>query len=797
MNPRVPFGDVGADEVRAAGVGEPDVEHRSEQNVAADHRDHLVIGAMFLGAAGCVLVGSSEPTALRLSDVVVLALFGAIVALASAGADWRALLLSSAAATAFADGTVAITCGAAGLVLAIAVGRADQPHRDRRRTWQVGAAASGALTAAALTHLSDGARTGTSTVVVLLVTLPVLWSGYRGSSRGTRRVVHRTVLVVATVVAVVAMLLAAAALLARDSATRGKDLATEGLALARAGDSAGAEAKFRAAARSFAEANDEFHRPWVAPSLVVPGLSQNADAMRRLTSAGQELSGSTADALASADYRGIRIEDGQVDLAALAAMIEPVGDANEALARASDTLDGTKATWLLPPVRGPFDDLRAAVGDARADGSLAGQVLAVSSALLGGNGERRYFIAFTNPAEARSLGGFIGSYAILHAKDGKVTIERDGSITELAEGAEDRTFRSPALAEFAGAESRWTPSLFFQNLTATPDPVTSALAIADQYEQTSGGTRIDGVFTIDPFGLAALLALTGPLDVEGIDRPLTKDNAADFLLKDQYIELGDVTYVERKDVLQEAGRATFDALTSRRLSGPSTIGQLLGPAVDRGHIRFVSFTSEEAAVSTRVGLTRPFGAQADRVVISLRTSNSSGNKADAYLQRELDFDVTVDADNGSMEAIATITLTNSIPDGLPEYVASGAFDDAPLGTNAQYVQFYSPLVAERATLDGADVAIEPGFELGLHSATSRMEIARGQTRTFVLHLRGPLPPDWTSGALPSRYLIDVAHQPVVRAGRVTVTVRDRSGRELDRASFDAVSDRLITVDVPG
>ena len=54
---------------------------------------------------------------------------------------------------------------------------------------------------------------------------------------------------------------------------------------------------------------------------------------------------------------------------------------------------------------------------------------------------RHYFIAFTQPAEARGLGGFVGNYGELTAIDGDIELTRSGRIRELiaAPGADQRT----------------------------------------------------------------------------------------------------------------------------------------------------------------------------------------------------------------------------------------------------------------------------------------------------------------------------------------------------------------------
>ena len=150
--------------------------------------------------------------------------------------------------------------------------------------------------------------------------------------------------------------------------------------------------------------------------------------------------------------------------------------------------------------------------------------------MLGGEGARRYFISFVNPAEARFQGGFIGSYGVLLAEHGKVTLERSGPIEDLSDapGFDSRSLSGPAL--YLQRYGRFQPARFLQNLTASPDLPDNAAAIAKLYPQ-AGGTAVQGVISVDPEGLGALLKLTGPITVPGRTEPLTADTAAPYLLQ--------------------------------------------------------------------------------------------------------------------------------------------------------------------------------------------------------------------------------------------------------------------------
>jgi hypothetical protein len=71
----------------------------------------------------------------------------------------------------------------------------------------------------------------------------------------------------------------------------------------------------------------------------------------------------------------------------------------------------------------------------------------------------------------------------------------------------------------------------WSNITMAPDFPTVAQVITELYPQ-SGGRQIDGVFSIDVFGISGLLEMTGPIDVPGITlEDLDADGIVPFLLE--------------------------------------------------------------------------------------------------------------------------------------------------------------------------------------------------------------------------------------------------------------------------
>ncbi len=425
--------------------------------------------------------------------------------------------------------------------------------------------------------------------------------------------------------------------------------------------------------------------------------------------------------------------------------------------------------WLLPPLRSRLDAVTSKLDRARGAIDLASQTARVAPAILGGDGPRHYFVAFMTPAESRGLDGFIGSFGELVADHGRITLTRSGPIGELDRvPVGSRHISGPAdyLARYGG----FRPQDLFQDLTYSPDFHSVADVIAQMYPQ-SGGGPIDGVLAIDPAGLGALLAFTGPITIPGLPEPVTSSNAAQVLLKDQYLALepGNSSTV-RHDLLQEAVAIAFPKLLAGSLPGPRAIGQHLAPAVRQGRLLFWTSHADDQPFLRRLGLDGGAVPTAPGDYLAVTTQNGANNKIDAYLQRTTDDQVTVDPATGQVTAHVTISLYNSAPaTGLPPIVAgSFAGSHLPPATNRTWLSLYTPFGLAGAVMDARPISLSSMTELGVNAFSVFVDIPPGKTVKIAVALSGKVPPG-------STYTLQVRQQPLATAEHDTVTVTPTAG----------------------
>ena len=412
--------------------------------------------------------------------------------------------------------------------------------------------------------------------------------------------------------------------------------------------------------------------------------------------------------------------------------------------------------------------------------------------LFGGHGLRRYFLAFVTPAEQRALGGFMGNFGVLTANDGDLNLARSDEIAALERPlrAMDATVTAPpAPADFVARYGRFAPGIEPGDITMSPDLPSVARVIAQVYAE-SGGQELDGVILVDPIALQALLTFTGPITVEGYPTPLTVDNAADVLLREQYLTFDDRDV--RKDFLEEASRRTFEALTAGDLPGPRRVTEVLGPMVDQGRLLAHSFHPEEQAFFEQIGLDGTFPRRDGGDVVAVTTTNSAHNKGDSFLTRQVGYEATVDPDTGAVEATATVTLVNEAPaGGLPDVIigvneAGGTpnLPDLPPGTTACSSPC-TPRIRCPRRRSTASPGVEFEQEFGLNVYAQYVAVPPGGTVTVTFELDGGVD-------LPDGYRLAVAGQPTINPDEVTVDVALEDGWRSSTAPPATASPRTAT-----
>lgn len=716
-----------------------------------------------VGVAACVVgaLAPVAPTGIDGVDVVWRALFAAAFTFFAGRAKRDARLIAGAAA---AVGTVGAWpwSGVAFVALGLATGSA----RMRRPARPLGVVI-GALQAQALLRLTWPDTPYATAALAAIAFVVVVVSGFRHARSRERKPARILSAAFGAVGLVVVGLLAFGLFGVQQDLRAGARAADLGLDAARAGETEAAVAHLERGSARLGSADDGLRGPLVAPGRLVPVLGRYLDSGRQLTAAADAVVTPALESARLAAGDALRIRDGRIDLAAVAELAPPLERTLAAVPEARAAVDRLEAEELPGPVARRVRDLDQSLVDAVDDGEFLLGALDLVPQLLGADDPRRWFVLMQTPSEQRASGGIAGGFGELLVDDGQLELVRSG------EGGELNQVGTPwDLGPLAAEYSRFPgtgPERYFQNVTNVPHFPTVGAAITTVYPQ-AGGAPVDGVISVDPSVLGALLSLTGPIEVPGWEGPITAENVQRALLFDQYQRLDQA---EGRQFVTDTIQATFDRLTSTTLPAPARVLHTLSPLARGERIRLYSDRPEEQALFEEMGIT---GAvpEVEGDYFELVTQNVGQSKIDWFQQRSLSYDVVHDPVTGRVEAVATVTIANDAPsEGLSELLIGGTNfpGPGPLGRSRLFVDFWSALDLDAATLDGVpvDLVTERAYDRNLHWTVHTLEA--GEQATFELYLSGFVEPG-------APYVLDLGTQPVVRPDRVEVSVSGPDGSEV-------------------
>ncbi|HEY8545637.1 MAG TPA: DUF4012 domain-containing protein [Acidimicrobiales bacterium] len=698
-----------------------------------------------------VAVSDARPTEIDILDQAYVAALAAGVAWCGGTARRWTWFLPAGCGAALADDGLAIALAGAALAIGFWSVLSDT-RTPARASIVVGLGVASCLRAGPVAYQ------GVSVAIVAAFLLPVVVSGYRHTHRRAQRRVRQVLLGVTGVLVLILGGAALALVLVGGDLVKGMELADEGIVAAHDADDELAARRLDEAARRLDASATTLESWFVQPARGLPVIGPNLRAVERLTDDVGDLASVTSAAAAAADVDQLRVSGGRLAPEAVENVAKSLDEVAGSVRKAQTSVADVESPWLLAPVADRMDELSDELAGNLPDVTSARDAVHVAHGLLAPDGARRYLVLFVTPVEARGRTGFPGNYAELLVEDGKITMPRFGRITELedAPGAEGRRITAPGTEEYLARYGPFQPERTWRNVTMSPDLPTVAKVVADLYPQ-SGGSPIDGVLTVDPTGLAALMRFTTPVSVPEIPVPLTADNTEDFLHLHQYVAYPDTS--ERIDVLGSVAEQTFEQLLSADLPNPREFVDVLGPVVRGGHIQFTTFVQEEQEYFNKIQLGGAFQASAGQV-LSVVTNNAAGNKVDLFLQRSLRYDALFDPATSTVSGRITVQLRNSAePDSdLPDYVV-GNLVDLPEGSNRSYVSIYSTHQLDAARIDGAPASLQAQSELGTNVYSTFVDIPPKGTVTIELDFHG-------LQMLPGFYSTKILPQPLVETEQV-------------------------------
>ena len=484
-------------------------------------------------------------------------------------------------------------------------------------------------------------------------------------------------------------------------------------------------------AESFRSANSTLGSPVLAPMRVLPVIGRQLRSLDALTGAAATTTRSASTAIDSIDT--VLEESSGADAGSTQDRLTTTAGVATALttlqADISD-LDLGPSEGLVGPVndaRNQFIEEYQQV-DTTVDTALTG-VTGVHDFLRGPN---RYLVMASNNAEMRAGSGMFLQIGTMDAIDGSFTLGE-------FEATADLQLDQPGATLDAGLEPIWgplSPTQDFRNVNLTPRFDESA-RLASQMWEASGGGPVDGVLSIDVVGLKRLLKVVGPVEIQGLEGPMTisAENVQKQLLLKQYQDAQDEETGVRRASLGRVAAAVFQSFNERQVSAEDLLSVLQDSGSGR-HLMLWSDIEPQQAGWEALGAA---GTLSDNTLM-VSVLNRGGNKLDQFLTSSSVLTATTDGDDRRMKV--QITLANTTPGGLPRYVA-GPYSGTDLA-EGEYLGLLSLTVPQGAgnpVVDGAEL-VASGDDGPTRIIVSNVRIPRNQTAVVTVEF--DLPAGWTS-----------------------------------------------------
>ncbi len=285
--------------------------------------------------------------------------------------------------------------------------------------------------------------------------------------------------------------------------------------------------------------------------------------------------------------------------------------------------------------------------------------------LIGSETPVRYFVGITNEAELRGVQGIIGQYAIVEMVNGKISVSRSGSNSDLVD--------PPKLpAELIGeySETYGDTNTEWQNVNLSPFLDPAALQITNAWKLQTGES-LDGVVLIDTVALAKW-ALPKVGSVESAQGRVlsTWEDLSDYLSNGIYFDFPSNqiarknNQIARKKFQSEIAEKLITAITTTSLEPEKFIRILAKPLLDGRVVAWLN--NDLGSEFNRTFLARSYESFPTDVVVGF--NNWTGNKMDFYLRAVTSDQVECEGSQVWHDVKVNLSIQSEKIEGYPEYL---------------------------------------------------------------------------------------------------------------------------------
>ena len=488
-----------------------------------------------------------------------------------------------------------------------------------------------------------------------------------------------------------------------------------------------------------ASARSAVDDPIFRAATVTPLLGANLDALREVTltvdSLATDVMPSLVDIASTLQPSQLAPTNGTIDLSPIERISPLLQNADNAVNDARLRMAAIDRSAVVQPVGDAVANLWKKLDSAADVTGPAARIARLLPPMLGADGPRTYLVVFQNPAELRATGGIFGSFAVVTADKGKISIQEQGASSRIL------GYFDPPVAKLTKNEINLYSQLmaqYPQDVNFTPDYPTAAPLFAEMYRLRSGKT-VDGVLALDPVALSYTLKGTPPIAVgDGVE--VTSANLVSVLLSTAYKKFDNDPDQSRRDQFLSSATATvFSEIMSGKADATSIVNGLRKAVNERRVLLYSADADEEADIAT-TGVSGAITTELGPPTVGVFFNDGTAAKLGYYLANEVKVTEGKCRTDSRRELQVTVTMKYDAPaSGLPPYVTGSR----PLGT--QYilrtnVLVFAPVgggIVDITERDGKPIRIARGEDHSREVGTVTVELKPGSSTELTFTVLGP------------------------------------------------------------
>jgi len=375
----------------------------------------------------------------------------------------------------------------------------------------------------------------------------------------------------------------------------------------------------------------------------------------------------------------------------------------------------------------PFVKILPIGGERRSEISA---LMDIYSQIGGTNGEKNILVLFQNDLELRPGGGFIGAFGVvkMSAKGGSASGGKNGKIEDIQvfdTGNFDKNIPATVAPPAPLADILGTTAWKMRDSNWSPDFKMDAEKAQYFYHLGGGSENIDGVIAINTQVLNSVLAITGPVKIEGYPGEYRDENAIlqlEYQVEKGYAEQG-IEKAGRKNIMGELADVLAEKMQTLGISAQLALAKNMENHLKQKDIQLF-FNDENLQKETENigwgGQVRDF----DGDYLMAVDANMLSLKSDYCIKRKMDYSVDLSGDQP--QAVLDITYEHTCR--AKDWMTTDYRD---------WLRVYAPKDSFLEETNGQSGDVQYSEELGKKVFGMRVDVPVGETKTITLKYNLP------------------------------------------------------------